>query len=249
LKMAAEEKSGDDYCDSSSESDKDEHCELILGRFISPKKASSLLKMAKDKKLMKLRCLKHHKRKHNLSDSLSERSKSSKDPLTSSKARFEEEKEPSDTISEIKSSSSLGTGLHISSASKTNLSVFDFPDDSPNSLVFPALMGSHVRTHRSHTLQPPKFRPPKSEDRMKSLLSMMIRQDKMDRESLTPSMSNPPEQKPQTKSELSSHHESAQHRLTASYSHHTNGDVFEFSPPMDPKPSPMEVRMYVCMYR
>ena len=33
------------------------------------------------------------------------------------------------------------------SCSKSNLTVFDFPDESPNNLVFPALMGNHVKTH------------------------------------------------------------------------------------------------------
>ena len=45
--MAAMEKAEHEYCDSSSESELDEQCELILGRYIVPQKASSLLKRLK----------------------------------------------------------------------------------------------------------------------------------------------------------------------------------------------------------
>ena len=111
--MAAMEKAEHEYCDSSSESDLDEQCELILGRYIVPQKASSLLKTAKDRKIMRLRCLKHHKRKQMLNDSFSEYSTNSKDGSSSSKVCMEDDHEASDTISEVKSTSSMGTSVHL----------------------------------------------------------------------------------------------------------------------------------------
>ena len=106
--MADSKPPENEFCASTSESDNDSPEDTVLGRSIKIEQALLLFEKLKQRKTIKIHACKHRRRQKR------KKAPSEGKPILEgitnfNRGRFEEEFEASDTFSEIKSTSSMGT--------------------------------------------------------------------------------------------------------------------------------------------